>query len=93
MTKKKTTGMVSLKEAYTKAIIEKQEVKDIKINKNKSILSPNNNGAKIDSSFELDSFIKMNPSVDTLNKKQKKSTHNELDFNLEGLGIQVARRF
>lgn len=93
MTKRKSTGMVSLKEAYTKAIIEKQDVKDIKINKNKSILPQNNNGAKIDSSFELDSFIKMNHSVDTLNKKTKKSVHDDLDFNFEGLGIQVARRF
>ena len=99
MAKEKSNGMVSLKEAYEKAMNEKKDTKEINTNNKKNTfskkatLSPNTSVAKIDSSFELESFVKMNHSTDNQNKKQKKDTSNGLDFNFEGLGIQVARRF
>lgn len=101
MTKKKSTGMVSLKEAYEKAMNQKKHNNEsnkkhnneITKESNKTNLSSNISGVKIDSSFELDSLIKTDIPMDCPNEKQKKYTDNELDFNFKGLNIQVARRF
>lgn len=96
---KKTNGMVSLKEAYERAMNQKKDDVEINVKNNKTTLSPNISGAKIDSSFALESFAKINDSNENLNNKlqlnnkQQEDVNDELDFNFKGLNIQVARRF
>ena len=110
MAKKKTNGIVSLKEAYEKAMNQKKETEETpnkeipnkeisgkeiskkEVSKKKIVLSSNTSGAKIDSSFELESFVKTDDSIDTPSEKET-NTGDELGFSFEGLGIQVARRF
>lgn len=90
MTKKKSKsiGIVSLKEAYEKALSQKPSI----IN-NKSTSNTNFKGVKIDSDFIMDSLIKIDSYNTECNKTENNHIQNDLDFDLGGLNLQVARRF